>query len=107
MSIEKTSYVLGGNAKPGVIDPLINKQNLALLHKRDRTVIMGIGLVMIIAGTTIVTLGSDNPQAIVVFAGTTVFAVIALPVLVYVRASRYSGLEARLNSENAAARMIG
>jgi len=107
MSNEKTSNVLEGNAKPGVTDLLINKQNLALLHKRDRTVIMGVGLAMSIAGTTFVTPGSDNPQAIVVFAGTTVFAVIALPVLVYVRASRYSGLEVRLNSENAAARIIG
>ena len=107
MSKEKTSNVLEGNAKPGVTDPLINKQNLALLHKRDRTVIMGVGLVMSIAGTTIVTLGSDNPQAIFVFAGTAVFAVMALLVLVYVRASRYSGLEVRLNSENTAARIIG
>jgi hypothetical protein len=107
MSKKKTSSVLDGNAKPGVTDLLINKQNLALLHKRDRTVIMGVGLVMGIAGTTIVAPGSDNPQVIVVFAETTVFAVIALPVLVYVRASRYSGMEARLNSENAAARIIG
>jgi hypothetical protein len=107
MSNEKTRKVLEDNAKPGVTDPLINKQNLALLHKRDRTVIMGVGLVMSMAGTTIVTPGSDNSQAIVVFAGTTVFAVIALLVLVYVRASRYSGLEVRLNSENAAARIIG
>jgi len=106
MSNEKTSNELEGTAKPSVTDPLINKQNLALLHKRDRTVIMGVGLVMSIAGTTIVTLGSDNPQAIVVFAGVTVFAVIALLVLVYVRGSRYSGLEARLNSENAAARAV-
>ena len=107
MSHVKTGNVLEGNAKPGVTDALINKQNLALLHKRDRTVIIGVGLVMSMARTTIVTPGSDNSRAIVVFAGTTVFAVIALLVLVHVRASRYSGMDARLNSGNAAARIIG
>lgn len=106
MSNVRSSNVLKGTAKPSVTDPLINTQNLALLHKRDRTIIMGVGLVMSMAGTTIVTLGRDNPQEIVVFAGATVFAVIALMVLVYIRGSRYSGLEARLNSENAAARAV-
>ena len=106
MSNEESSNGLEGTAKPSVTDPLINKQNLALLHKRDRTIIMGVGLVMSMAGTTIVTLGRDNPDAIVIFAGATVLAVIALLVLVYVRGSRYSGMEARLNSENAAARAV-
>lgn len=106
MSNEISGNVLEGTAKPSVTDPLINRQNLALLHKRDRATIMGVGLVMSMAGTTIITLGRDNPQAIVAFAGTTVVAVIALLVLVYVRGSRYSGLEARLNSENAAARAV-
>ena len=59
---------------------------------------MGIGLVMSMAGTTIVTLGREEPDAIVTFAGATV--------LVYVRGSHYSGMEARLNSENAAARAV-
>ena len=103
MSNVKTGNVLEGNAKPGVTDALINKQNLALLHKRDRTVILGVGLVMSRARTTIVTPGSAKSRALGVVAGTPVFAVIALPVLVYVRASRFSGMEARLNSENAAA----
>ncbi len=106
MSNDESSNGLEGTAKPSVTDPLINKQNLALLHKRDRASIMGVGLVMSMAGTTIVTLGHDNPKAIVAFAGVTVLAVIALLVLVYVRGSRYSGLEARLNSENAAARAV-
>ncbi len=106
MSHEESSNELEGTAKPSVTDPLINKQNLALLHKRDRAAIMGVGLVMSMAGTTIVTLGQDNPDAIVAFAVVTVLAVIALLVLVYVRSSRYSGLEARLNSENAAARAV-
>jgi hypothetical protein len=106
MSNERSSNVLEGTAKPSVTDPLINTQNLALLHKRDRAIIMGVGLVMSMAGTTIVTLGRDNPKAIVAFAGATVFAVIALMVLVYLRGSRYSGLEARFNSENAAARAV-
>ena len=62
MSNDKTSSVLEDNAKPGVTDLLINKQNLALLHKRDRTVIMGVGLVMSIAGTTIVTQEATIPR---------------------------------------------
>ena len=106
MSREERSNVLEGTAKPSVTDPLISKQNLALLHKRDRTVIMGVGLVMSMAGTAIVTLGKDNPEAIVAFAVATVVAVILLLVLVYIRGSRYSGVEARLNTENAAARAI-
>jgi len=106
MSNEESSNDLEGTAKPSVTDPLINKQNLALLHKRDRAVIMGVGLVMSMAGTTIVTLGHDNPKPIVFFAVVTVLAVIALLILIYVRGSRYSGLEARLNSENAAARAV-
>jgi len=97
---------LRGTAKPSVTDPLINQQNLALLHKRDRAAIMGVGLVISMAGTTIVTLGSKNPQAIVIFAGATVLAVISLLVLVYIRGSRYAALETRLNSENAAARAV-
>jgi len=106
MSDEKSGTGIEGTAKPSVTDPLINKQNLALLHKRDRAAIMGVGLVMSMAGTTIVTLGRDNPRAIVAFAIVTILAVIALLILVYVRSSRYSGLEARLNSENAAARAV-
>jgi hypothetical protein len=106
MSHEESSIGLEGTAKPSVTDPLINKENLVLLHKRDRAVIMGVGLVMSMAGTAIVTLGKDNPEAIVVFAIATVIAVILLLVLVYIRGSRYSGMEARLNSENAAARAV-
>lgn len=106
MSNDTSHEELEGSAKPSVTDPLINRQNLALLHKRDRTAILGVGLLMSMAGTAIVTLGRDNPQAIVAFAIVTVLAVIALLVLVYVRGSRYSGMEARLNSENAAARAV-
>jgi hypothetical protein len=106
MSQEKSSNGMEGTAKPSVTDPLINKQNLALLHKRDRAAIMGVGLVMSLAGTTIVTLGHDNSESIVAFALVTILAVIALLVLIYIRSSRYSGLEARLNSENAAARAV-
>lgn len=106
MSHKESSKGLEGTAKPSITDPLINKQNLALLHKRDRAVIMGMGLVMSMAGTTIITLGQDNPEAIVAFAVVTVLSVIALLILVYVRSSRYSGLEARLNSENAASRAV-
>jgi hypothetical protein len=106
MSNEKSSKELKGTAKPSVTDPLINTQNLALLHKRDRAIIMGVGLVMSMAGTAIVTLGKSNPTEIVAFAVLTVVAVVALLVLVYLRGSRYSGMETRLNSENAAARAI-
>ncbi len=106
MEHEKNSTELNGTAKPSVTHPLINEQNLALLHKRDRTIIMGVGLIMSMAGTAIVTLGKDNAEAIVAFAIATVIAVILLLVLIYVRGSRYSGIEARLNSENAAARAI-
>ncbi len=106
MSHEKSSNGLEGTAKPSVTDPLINKQNLVLLHKRDRAVIMGVGLVMSMAGTAIVTIGKDNPKEIVAFAVVTVVAVILLLVMVYVRGNRYSGMEARLNSENAAARAV-
>jgi len=106
MANEESSKELEGTAKPSVTDPLINTQNLALLHKRDRAIIMGVGLVLSMAGTVIVTLGPGNPEAITAFAVVTVLAVIALLVLVYLRGSRYSGLEARLNSENAAARAV-
>lgn len=106
MSNKQSINELEGTAKPSVTDPLVNSQNLALLHKRDRAAIMGVGLVMSLAGTTIVTLGHDNPKAIVAFAVVTILAVLALLVLVYFRGSRYSGLEARLNSENAAARAV-
>jgi len=95
-----------GSAKPSVTHPLINKQNLALLHTRDRTVIMAVGLLMSMAGTAIVTLGKNNPVEIVAFAVITVFAVLLLLALVYLRGSQYSGMEARLNSENAAANAI-
>lgn len=106
MPHEKHRKELEGTAKPSVTHPLINKQNLALLHERDRAVIMGVGLIMSMAGTAIVTLGKDNPEAIVAFAVATVVAVILLLVLIYVRGNRYSGMEARLNSENAAARAV-
>ncbi len=106
MSNQENGNDLKGTARPSVTDPLINKQNLALLHKRDRTIIMGVGLLMSMAGTTIVTLGRDNPDAITIFAGVTVLLVVALLILVYVRGSRHSGMEARLNSENAAARAV-
>lgn len=106
MSNENSSKESKGTDKRSDTRPLINPQNLALLHKRDRTAIMGVGLILSMAGTTIITLGRDNPLAIVVFAGVTVLAVIWLLVLIYVRGSRYSGLEARLNSENAAARAV-
>ncbi len=36
MSNEKSREMLSGTAKPSITDPLINTQNLALLHKRDR-----------------------------------------------------------------------
>ena len=106
MPKEESSNGLEGTAKPSGTHPLINKQNLALLHKRDRAVIMGVGLVLSMAGTAIVTLGKDNPEAIVAFAVATVVAVILLLILVYIRGSRYSGMEVRLNSENAAARAV-
>jgi hypothetical protein len=103
---DASSDELEGTAKPSVTDPLINQQNLALLHKRDRTVIMGLGLVMSLAGTVVATLGRDDPRVTVAFAGLTVLATIALLAMIYSRGARYSGLEARLNSENAAARAI-
>lgn len=108
MSNEEIGKGLEGTAKPSVTDPLINKQNLALLHKQDRTIIMGVGLVMSLVGTAIVALEKkqDSAELIVGFVMVTVLAVILLLGLVYVRGSRYSGMEARLNSENAAARAV-
>jgi len=105
MTHEQKRSGLDGSAKPSITDPLINKQNLALLHKRDRTLIMGVGLVMSIAGTAVVNL-EDRPDLIVDFALATIAAVILLLGLVYFRGSHYSGMEARLNSENAAARAV-
>lgn len=106
MANEDSGKILEGSARPSVTHPLINKQNLALLHKRDRAVIMGVGLILSMAGTAVVTLGKDNPGEIVAFAVVTVVAVVLLLALVYSRGSQYSGMEARLNSENAAARAI-
>lgn len=106
MTNDKNGNGLKGSAKPSVTHPLVNEQNLALLQKRDRTVIMGVGLLLSLAGTTIVTLGKENPEAVVGFAIVAVLAIIALLVLVYYRGSRHSGMEARLNSENAAARAV-
>jgi len=105
MAHQEKSSGLEGSAKPSITDPLINKQNLALLHKRDRTLIMGVGLVMSIAGTAVVNI-EGRPDLIVGFALATIVAVILLLGLVYFRGSRYSGMEARLNSENAAARAV-
>lgn len=94
-----------GKGKNSVSDP-VNPQNLALLYKRDRTAIMGIGLIMSMAGITVITLGSKDSVGTLVFAGATVLVVIGLLVLVYLRGSTHSGLETRLNTENAAARAV-
>ena len=85
---------------------IITNHNLALLHKKDRTVVMVIGLVLSMAGTAITFLGKQNPGYIVLFTLITIVLIIALLALLYVRGDKYSGTETRLNAENAAAKAI-
>lgn len=93
-----------GNRR-GLLGAVLNAENLALLTKRDRFLIMAAGLI-VVAALGAVTVLREQPAFAAALAATSMVIVAALVGLVQWRAIAMGGLEADLAVQNAAARAI-
>ena len=91
--------------EPGGVGQIVNPKNLALLHKRDRLVIMAAGLVVIAALGAVAALRA-HPAIAMTLALASMAIVAGLVILVQSRAISLNGIEADLHVQAEAAKSL-